>query len=95
FAPGTPALTKEETTGLVSVEQDPETGELKVKVPPPRRLMKRPKRIAPGHGACPGCGIFPALNQFLAGLEGDVVVLYQTGCAMVVTTGYPFTSHRI
>ena len=30
-----------------------------------------------------------ALNQFFNGLEGDVVVLYQTGCAMVVSTGYP------
>ncbi|HEY6030191.1 MAG TPA: thiamine pyrophosphate-dependent enzyme, partial [Gaiellaceae bacterium] len=32
---------------------------------------------------------------FFKGLEGDIVVLYQTGCAMVVSTGYPFTSHRI
>ncbi len=95
FAAGTPPLSREEMTGLVSVTQDEETGELKVKVPPPRRMMQRPKRIAPGHGACPGCGIFPALNQFLTGLEGDVVVLYQTGCAMVVTTGYPFSAHRI
>lgn len=95
FAPGTPPLSREEMTGLVSVTQNPETGELKVSVPPPRRMMKRPKRIAPGHGACPGCGIFPALNQFLSGIEGDVVVLYQTGCAMVVTTGYPFSSHRV
>ncbi len=93
--PGTPVISLEEVTGLVSVTQDPETGELKVKLPPPRQLMERPKRIAPGHGACPGCGIFPAINQFLAALEGDVVVLYQTGCAMVVTTGYPFTAHRI
>ena len=93
--PGTPVITREEVTGLVEVTQDPETGKLKVKLPPPRQMMERPKRIAPGHGACPGCGIFPAINQFLAALEGDVVVLYQTGCAMVVTTGYPFTAHRI
>src|SRR5690606_6979210 len=93
--PGTPVISREEVTGLVQVAQDPETGQLKVKLPPPRQMMERPKRIAPGHGACPGCGIFPAINQFLAALEGDVVVLYQTGCAMVVTTGYPFTSHRI
>ena len=57
--------------------------------------MTQPKRIAPGHGACPGCGIFPALDQFFKGIEGDVVVLYQTGCAMVVTTGYPYSSHRV
>lgn len=95
FATGTPPLSKEEMTGLVSVTQDEESGELKVRVPPPRRMMERPKRIAPGHGACPGCGIFPGLNQFLSGIEGDVVVLYQTGCAMVTTTGYPFSSHRV
>jgi pyruvate ferredoxin oxidoreductase alpha subunit len=29
------------------------------------------------------------------GIEGHVVVLFQTGCSMVVTTGYPFTSHRV
>ncbi|HLT57948.1 MAG TPA: thiamine pyrophosphate-dependent enzyme [Limnochordales bacterium] len=93
--PGTPIISREEVTGLVQATLDPETGKVKVKLPPPRQMMERPKRIAPGHGACPGCGIFPAINQFLAALEGDVVVLYQTGCAMVVTTGYPFTSHRI
>lgn len=93
---GLPPLSKESvSTGLVSAEPDPKTGQLKVKAAPPRRMIERPKRISPGHGACPGCGIFPALNQFLLGLEGDVVVLYQTGCAMVVTTGYPFTAHRI
>jgi pyruvate ferredoxin oxidoreductase alpha subunit len=54
-----------------------------------------PMRIAPGHGACPGCGAFPTLHQVYNVLEGDVVVLFQTGCAMVVTTGYPATAHRI
>ncbi len=91
-----PPLTKEETNlGLVKVEPDEATGRLKVKVANPRELTRRPKRIAPGHGTCPGCGIFPAIDQFLNGIEGDVVVLYQTGCAMVVTTGYPYTAHRV
>lgn len=58
-------------------------------------LATKPKRIAPGHGACPGCGIFSGLDQFFKGLEGDVVVLYHTGCAMVVTTDYPFSAHRV
>jgi pyruvate ferredoxin oxidoreductase alpha subunit len=31
----------------------------------------------------------------MRGIEGDVVVLYQTGCAMVVTTGYPYSAHRV
>ena len=91
---GLPALRKEETvTGLVHAE--PAGERLKVEAPPAWQLAARAKRIAPGHGACPGCGMFPVLDQFFKGIEGDVVVLYQTGCAMVVTTGYPYTSHRI
>jgi len=61
----------------------------------PGQLTLRPKRIAPGHGACPGCGIFSGLDQFFKGIEGDVVVLYHTGCAMVVTTDYPYSAHRV
>jgi pyruvate ferredoxin oxidoreductase alpha subunit len=94
---GLPPLGRAETvTGLLKVEVDEQDGKrLKVDVPPAWRLVTAAKRIAPGHSACPGCGIFPALDQFLKGLEGDIVVLYQTGCAMVVTTGYPYTSHRV
>lgn len=91
-----PPLSREEMSpGLIKVEPNPETGELKVSVPPAWALTEKPQIIAAGHGACPGCGIFPALNQFFMGLEGDIVVLYQTGCAMVVTTGYPFSAHRV
>ncbi len=94
--PGLPALTREETTsGLIHVAPTAETGRLRVEAPPAWQLVAKPKRVAPGHGACPGCGVFPALDQFLKGVEGDVVVLYQTGCAMVVSTGYPYTSHRV
>jgi len=92
---GLPALSKEQTTGFISVDEDENTGELKVKAPNLRALTKKPRRLAPGHGACPGCGIFPGVETFLKGIEGDVVVLYQTGCAMVTTTGYPYTSHRV
>lgn len=91
-----PPLSKEELApGLVKVSRDEATGELQVQVPPLWAINAKPKLVAPGHGACPGCGIFPALNLFFAGLEGHVVVLYQTGCAMVVTTGYPFSAHRV
>ncbi len=94
--PGLPPLAREQTTsGLIHVAQDESTGRLRVEAPPAWQLAARPKRVAPGHGACPGCGVFPALDQFLRGIEGDVVVLYQTGCAMVVSTGYPYTSHRV
>ncbi|MEK8128426.1 thiamine pyrophosphate-dependent enzyme [Paenibacillus filicis] len=81
-------------TGLITVNKDEATGQLKVKVPPIRQLTKKPKRLAPGHGACPGCGIFSGLELFFKGIEGDIVALFHTGCAMVVTTGYPYSSHK-
>ena len=80
-------------SGLIKVNQE-ESGKLKVIIPPLRALTSKPKRIAPGHGACPGCGIFPNLELFYKGIEGDVVTLFQTGCAMVTTTGYPHSSHK-
>ncbi|WP_232695871.1 transketolase C-terminal domain-containing protein [Brevibacillus daliensis] len=88
-------LTKEETTGFINVTQDEASGELKVKMSTMRALTKKAKRIAPGHGACPGCGIFSGLEMFFKGIEGDIVVLYHTGCAMVVTTGYPYSAHKV
>ncbi|QGQ96913.1 pyruvate synthase [Paenibacillus psychroresistens] len=81
-------------TGLITVTKNEETGMLNVKIPPLRALTKKPKRIAPGHGACPGCGIFSGLELFFKGIEGDIVSLFHTGCAMVVTTGYPYSSHK-
>ncbi|TCN25409.1 thiamine pyrophosphate-dependent enzyme [Mesobacillus foraminis] len=81
-------------TGLITVTPDEKTGELKVKIPPLRSLTKKPKRLASGHGACPGCGIFSGLELFFKGIEGDIVALFHTGCAMVVTTGYPYSSHK-
>lgn len=81
-------------TGLIQVTPDEETGKLKVKIPPLRALTKKPKRISSGHGACPGCGIFSGIELFFKGIEGDVVTLFHTGCGYVVTTGYPYTSHK-
>lgn len=88
-------LTKEEVNpGLVKIVET-DTKQLQVSIASTSLLATRPKRIAPGHGACPGCGIFSGLDQFFKGIEGDVVALYHTGCAMVVTTDYPFSAHRI
>jgi len=81
-------------TGLITVNKDEKTGKLNVRVPPLRSLTKKPKRLAPGHGACPGCGIFSGLELFFKGIEGDIVALFHTGCAMVVTTGYPYSAHK-
>ena len=91
-----PPLTKEEvSSNLVKVTRDEATGKLEVDLPPYWALAARPHRVVPGHGACPGCGMFPVLDQVFKSLEGDIVVLFHTGCAMVVTTGYPFSSHRV
>jgi len=90
FAP----ITESESSGITRVEVSPE-GKMEVRGINVRALTERPKRLAPGHGACPGCGIFVNLNQFLKGIEGFVTVLFHTGCGMVVTTGYPYTSHKV
>ncbi|GMQ89976.1 MAG: hypothetical protein BMS9Abin10_0316 [Gammaproteobacteria bacterium] len=93
---GLPAIPTEAVSrGMAKVTQDSETGRLQVELEPLWEMAALPSRVAPGHGGCPGCGIFPVLRQAYSVLEGDVVVLFQTGCAMVVTTGYPYTAHRI
>jgi pyruvate ferredoxin oxidoreductase alpha subunit len=101
--PGSPAVSMErvlqpltreqQSPGITSLEE--KDGELLLKGFNKRKLAAKPKRVVPGHGACPGCGIFPSLNIFLKGIEGNIIVQYHTGCAMVVTTGYPFSSHRV
>ena len=94
--PGLPPITAAEMSrGMAKVTPNAETGRLEVELQPLWKMTEVPSRIAPGHGACPGCGAFPTLHQIDRVLEGDVVVLFQTGCAMVVTTGYPTTAHRI
>ncbi|HQU13319.1 MAG TPA: thiamine pyrophosphate-dependent enzyme, partial [Thermodesulfobacteriota bacterium] len=87
-------ITEADASGLIRVETTPE-GKMEVKGNVLRNLTERPKRIGPGHGACPGCGIFVNMNTFMKGIEGHVVILFHTGCGMVVTTGYPYTAHKI
>ncbi|MGE0358744.1 MAG: thiamine pyrophosphate-dependent enzyme [Burkholderiales bacterium] len=94
--PGLPPIRAEDVaTPMAHVRRNPATGRLDVELEPLWKMTEVPKRISPGHGACPGCGAFPTLHQVYNALQGDVVVLFQTGCAMVVTTGYPSTAHRI
>ena len=94
--PGLPPITAAEVSrGMAKVTPDKVTGRLNVELAPFWKMTEVPGRIAPGHGACPGCGAFPTLHQIGRVLEGDVVMLFQTGCAMVVTTGYPSTAHRV
>lgn len=79
--------------GLTNVTE--ENNELKVQGGTVNATTAIPKRIAPGHGACPGCGIPVNLNLLLRAIEDPVVLLFQTGCGMIVTTSYPKTSFRV
>ncbi|MDC7291129.1 thiamine pyrophosphate-dependent enzyme [Blautia schinkii] len=90
-----PITEKEATPGCTSCAFDEETGRMKVTGGRVNETTAVPKRLAPGHGACPGCGIPVNINLLLRGIEGNVVMLLQTGCGMVVTTSYPKTSFKI
>lgn len=87
-------VTREKTRiGATKVEQS--VGGVRVTGGNLNQVTAMPQRIAPGHGACPGCGIPVNLNLLLKGIEEPVVFLFQTGCAMIVTTSYPKTSFRV
>jgi pyruvate ferredoxin oxidoreductase alpha subunit len=93
--PGLPRIQPSEVSGMAHVTRDETTGRLNVELEPLWKMTEVTNRIAPGHGACPGCGAFPTFRQIFNVIEGDIVVLFQTGCAMVVTTAYPTTAHRV
>lgn len=89
-------ITEEKTKlGIISAKDDEEKGKIEVKGITLNSTTQIPKRIAPGHGACPGCGIPVNLNLLLRGIEDPVIFLFQTGCAMIITTAYPRTSFKV
>lgn len=83
------------TPHVTQCAYDEATGKMAVKGGRVNESTAMPKRLAPGHGACPGCGIPVNINLLLKGIEGHVVLLFQTGCGMVVTTPYPQTAFRV
>lgn len=88
-------LTKEKTRiGATTVEKG-ENGHLIVRGGSLNATAAMPKRLAPGHGACPGCGIPVNVNLLLRAIEAPVVLLFQTGCGMIVTSAYPQTSFKV
>lgn len=86
---------KETMLNLTTCTFNPEKMMMEVKGGSVRETVAMPKRLAPGHGACPGCGIPVNLNLLMRGIEGNVVFVFHTGCGMVVTTAYPKTSFRV
>ncbi len=76
-------LTKEQTT----LNEGKERIDLKELGEMPHRVEK--------HSGCPGCATFSNLEMFLRGIDGHVVLFFNTGCGMVVTTGFPTTSFRV
>ena len=84
-----------EKTKLGILQTVTEEQEVKVQGENLNATVQIPKRLAPGHGACPGCGIPVNLNLLMRGIEDPIVFLFQTGCGMIVTTGYPRTSFKV
>ena len=91
-----PIVRDKANIGVTKIEANDRTGgSVKVAGGNLNASTAMPARIAPGHGACPGCGIPVNLNLLLKGIEDPVVFLFQTGCAMIVTTAYPKTSFKV
>jgi pyruvate ferredoxin oxidoreductase alpha subunit len=94
--PALPPIRPDELSrSMAKVRRDEATGRLDVELAALWKMTSVPGRIAPGHAACPGCGAFTTLHQLYKVLEGDVVVLFQSGCAIVASSSHAATAHRV
>jgi pyruvate ferredoxin oxidoreductase alpha subunit len=94
--PGLPPIPAQALAGgMAKVRRNEATGRLEVELEPLWKMTAVPGRLAPGHGACPGCGAFATLHQIYNVLEGELVVLVQSGCAAEVSVADASTAHRI
>lgn len=93
---GLPPIRSEELSrGMAKVRRNEATGRLEVELAALWKMTSVPSRIAPGHAACPGCGAFTTLHQLYKVLEGDLVVLFHSGCAIVASSSHGATAHRV
>lgn len=90
-----PVTNENASPGVTQVTYDEQSKKMIVKGGIIKDTTKIPKRLTSGHGACPGCGIPVNINLLLKGIEGNVVLLFHTGCGMVVTTAYPKTAFKV
>ena len=94
--PGLPPIAPHDLArGMAKVRKNDQTGRLEVELEPLWKMTAVPGRLAPGHGACPGCGAFATLHQIYKVLEGELVVLVQGGCAAEVSMTSASSAHRI
>jgi len=60
-----------------------------------KEIIKKKKRLSPGHRLCPGCGASIVANMILWATDDPVVIGIATGCLEVSTTIYPQTAWKI
>ncbi len=94
--PGLPPIPAQDLAQpMAKVRENAELGRLEVELEPLWKMTAVPGRLAPGHGACPGCGAFATLHQIYKVLEGELIVLVQGGCAAEVSMTSASSAHRI
>ena len=60
-----------------------------------KEIVKKERRLSPGHRLCPGCGASVVAKMVLWSTDDPVVIGIATGCLEVSTTIYPQTAWNI